>query len=57
MEKEARTSCVTDSPNLYIHARIKVTLVARPLFMPVAQKLCRCEHGLLASRMCVHSRH
>jgi hypothetical protein len=27
-------------------SRVKVTLVARPLLMPVAQKICRCEHGV-----------
>jgi hypothetical protein len=30
--------------------RVKVTLVARPLLTPVAQKLCRCEHGVFMSR-------
>jgi hypothetical protein len=27
--------------------RVKVTLVARPLLTPVAQKLYRCEHGVI----------
>jgi hypothetical protein len=36
--------------------RVKVTVVARPLFTPVAQKLCRCEHGVFTIRTCVHSR-
>jgi hypothetical protein len=44
-----------DSPNLLRDTRVKVTLVARPLLTPVAQKLCRCEH-VLTSRTCVHSR-
>jgi hypothetical protein len=43
-------------PNLPHYTRVKVTLVARPLLTPVAQKLCRCEHGLFTSRTCVHSR-
>jgi hypothetical protein len=36
--------------------RFKVTLVPRPLPMPVAQKWCRYEHGTFASRACVYSR-
>jgi hypothetical protein len=35
---------------------VKATLVARPLLTPVAQKLCRWEHGVFTSRTCVHSR-
>jgi hypothetical protein len=38
---------VTDSPNLTYYTRFKVILVARPLLMQVARKLCRCEH-------CIH---
>jgi hypothetical protein len=32
------------------------TLGARPLLTPVAQKLCRCEHGVFTGRTCIHSR-
>jgi hypothetical protein len=32
---------VIDSPNLPRDTRVKITLVARPLLTPVAQKLCR----------------
>jgi hypothetical protein len=42
----------------HVHPRdiaIKVTLVARPLLTPAAQKLCRCEHVVLKGRMYVHS--
>jgi hypothetical protein len=35
--------------------RVKVTLVARPLHTPVAQKLCRCERGVFMNRTCVDS--
>jgi hypothetical protein len=41
---------VADSPNHPRDTRIKVTLVARPLLTPVAQNLCRCEHGVFTSR-------
>jgi hypothetical protein len=34
------------SPNLPQHSRVKVTIVARPLLTPIAQKSCRCEHGV-----------
>jgi hypothetical protein len=47
---------VIDSPSLPRDTRVKVTLVARPLLTSVTQKLCRCEHGVYASRTCVHSR-
>jgi hypothetical protein len=48
--------CVIHSPNLPRDTQVKVTLVDRPLFTTVAQKLYRCEHGVFTSRMCVHSR-
>jgi hypothetical protein len=47
---------VTHSPNLPRETRVKVTLVARPLLTSVAQKLCRCEHGVFTGRTCVHFR-
>jgi hypothetical protein len=47
--------CVTDSPILPHDTQVKVTLVARLLLIPVAQKLCRCKHGVFMSRTCVHS--
>jgi hypothetical protein len=34
---------------------VKVTLIARPLITPVAQKLCWCKHGVFTSRTCIHS--
>jgi hypothetical protein len=34
-----------DSPSLPRDTRFKVIFVARPLLTPVANKLCRCEHG------------
>jgi hypothetical protein len=34
----------------------KITLVARPLITPVAQKLCRCEYGVFTNRTSVHYR-
>jgi hypothetical protein len=46
---------VIDSPNLPRDTRVKVTLVARTLPTPVAQKLCRCEHDVFTSRTYVHS--
>jgi hypothetical protein len=42
--------------NLPHDVQIKAILVARPLFAPVAQKLCRCEHGMFTSRKCVEYR-
>jgi hypothetical protein len=33
-----------DFPNLSRDIRVEVTLVARPLLMPLAQELCRCEY-------------
>jgi hypothetical protein len=48
-------TCVLYSSNLNRHTRVKVTLVARPLLTPVAQKLCRREHGECTSRKCVNS--
>jgi hypothetical protein len=56
LNKQQALPRVTDSPNLPCDIRVKVTLVARPLLTPVAQKLCGCEHGLFTSRTCVHSR-
>jgi hypothetical protein len=47
---------VVDTPDLPCDTPVKVTLVARPLPMPVAQKVCRCEYGVLMIRMCGHSR-
>jgi hypothetical protein len=43
------------SPNLPRDTRVKVTLVTMPLLTPVAQKLCRREHGVFTNRTCVHS--
>jgi hypothetical protein len=42
--------CVMLSPNLHRNTELKVTLVARPLLTPVAQKLCRCEHGVFTTK-------
>jgi hypothetical protein len=47
---------IIDSPELAHDSRVKITLVARPLLMPDAQMLCRCERGVFTSRTCVHSR-
>jgi hypothetical protein len=44
-----------DSSNLPRNTRVKIILVARPLFTPVAQNLSRCELGVFTSRTCVHS--
>jgi hypothetical protein len=41
-------------PNPLQYARVKITLVARPLLTLVAQKLCRCEHGVFINKTCVH---
>jgi hypothetical protein len=46
-----------DFPNLPPATQVNVTLVARPLLTPVAQKLCRCEHGVFMSRTYVYSVH
>jgi hypothetical protein len=35
-----------DTPILPPDTQVKVTLVARPLLTPFAQKLCICEHGV-----------
>jgi hypothetical protein len=42
--------------NLPRDTQVWVTLVARPLLTPVAQKLYKCEHGVFTSKTCVHSR-
>jgi hypothetical protein len=47
---------VTDSANIPHDTRVQVTFVARPLLTLLAQKLCRCERGVFASRIRVHSR-
>jgi hypothetical protein len=47
------TPGVIDCLSLSRDTRVNVTLVARPLLTTVAQKLCRCEHGLLTSRTSV----
>jgi hypothetical protein len=49
--------CVTDSPSLPCDAQINVTLVARPLLMPVAQTLCRWEHGVFMRRIMFFLKH
>jgi hypothetical protein len=46
MKSEAGPPRILCSPNLLHDTRIKVTLVARPLLTPVAQKLYRCAHGI-----------
>jgi hypothetical protein len=46
---------VLDSRNLPRNTWMKFNLVARPLLMPVAQKLCKCEYDVFTSRMCVFS--
>jgi hypothetical protein len=48
--------CNIDSSNLNHDTQVKVTLVARPLLMPVAQKLCRCDRGVFTTRTCVSFR-
>jgi hypothetical protein len=56
-----KTKSDTDPPSCSrlsqppLDTRNKVTLVARPLLTPVAQKLSMCEHGLFTIRTCVHS--
>jgi hypothetical protein len=60
-EHEVRSSStphpnVRDFPNLPRDTQVKVILVNSPLLIPVAQKLCRCEHGVFTIRTCVHSR-
>jgi hypothetical protein len=45
-----------DYLNLPHDTRVKIILVARPLFTPLAQTLlCRYEHGVLMNKTCVHS--
>jgi hypothetical protein len=59
MKSEADTSPYNRSsqhPPLHHDTLVKVTLVARPLLTPVAQKLCRCEHYVFTSGTCAHSR-
>jgi hypothetical protein len=51
MKSEAGT--LTQSPR---DARGKITLVARPLQTPFAQKLCKRECSVLTRTTCVHSR-
>jgi hypothetical protein len=46
---------VPASPNLPRDARVKVTLVDRPLLTPIAHKLCRCEHGVHEQNVCSFS--
>lgn len=45
-----------DSPNHPRDTQVKVTLAARPLLTPVAQKPCMCGHGVFTSRTCVQPR-
>jgi hypothetical protein len=47
MKLETGEPRVIDSPSLPRDTRVKITLVARPLLMPVAQKLFRCESDVL----------
>jgi hypothetical protein len=56
MKLEACPSPCNRLPNIPRDTRVKVTLVARLLLMPVARKLCRCEHDVFTSRTCAHSR-
>jgi hypothetical protein len=54
MKSETGPPCVMDSSNLPGDTLVKVTLVARPLLTPVAQKLCRCEYGVfMTTSFCV----
>jgi hypothetical protein len=53
---EAGLSPCNKSPKLPRDDRVKVTLTARPMLMPVAQNLWNCEHGVFTRRMCVRSR-
>jgi hypothetical protein len=45
-----------DSPELPHDSRVKVTIVARPLLTPVAQKLCRGAPSAFTGRMFVRFR-
>jgi hypothetical protein len=57
MKSVADPPHVTDSPNLLRDTQVKVTLVTMLQLTPGVQKLCRCEHGVFTSRMCVHFEH
>jgi hypothetical protein len=54
IKSEAGPHRVIDCPNLTRVTRIKATVVTRPLFTPVAQTLCGCEHDVFTNRTCVH---
>jgi hypothetical protein len=56
VKSKVRPLRVIDPPYIPCDTRLKVNVVARPLLTPVAQKLCRCEHGVFTSITCVHSR-
>jgi hypothetical protein len=43
--------------NFPCDAWVKITLVARPLLKPTAQKLCRWENGVSMSITCIHSKY
>jgi hypothetical protein len=47
---------VMDSSDFHRDTRVTATLTAGLLTSPVAQKLCRCKHGLFVNRRHVHSR-
>jgi hypothetical protein len=52
---EASSLLCSRHPNLPRDTRVKVTLVARPLFVPSAQEQYKCKRDVFTSRMCVHS--
>jgi hypothetical protein len=56
LEKGPAPCNTLSQPHRETRAKVKVILVARPLLTPVAQKLCRCKHGVFTSRTCVHTR-
>jgi hypothetical protein len=44
MKSEAGPPHAVDFCNIPHGTGVKITFVARPLLMPVEQKLCRCKH-------------
>jgi hypothetical protein len=53
--EKAGSSYVINSSTLPFHTRVKFTVLARTLLTPIAQKLCRLEHGILTIRTWVYA--
>jgi hypothetical protein len=52
-EARRKSRRVMDSPNFLLDALVNVFFVAMLLLLPLAQKRCRCEHGVFMSILAV----